>query len=404
MLADQTRPNLLLVATTVLLITLTLRVPTAAVGPLAPTIGADAGFSPPVLALLTSVPLLCFVVVAPLVPALQMRLGLRTLVLWSLIIASAGILIRSIPGTLALAAGTVILGLAVAVASVVAPAVVRTASTSRRRWLVSLYTAGLSLGPAMATGLTIPIGSLFGPGWRTALAVWVIIPFLAAVGWILLAPRTRHDPPAPETNDATESSVRLRQVTREKSAWGVTIYLGLTSLLFYSTVAWLPAMLESNGQTPASAGATASLTSIVAIPASLLAPWLVRRLGATWLPPFLAPLPFAAGAALLALSPITTTVAVTLMGIGQGASVGVAYSLVLTTARSASHATALSAMSQMFGVTLAALGPIVLASVQVVAGSWAPALGLLAAVAAGQSVIGMVARRSGPRNARPASR
>lgn len=416
---DRKRPDALLVAATVLLITLTLRTPTAAVGPVVPLIGEDTGFAPPVLALLTSVPLLCFLVIAPLVPALQARLGLRSLVLWSLIIASIGTLIRSLPGTLPLAAGTVVLGLAVAVASVIGPAVIKGLGTPRRGWVVSLYTAGLSLGPAMAAGLTIPLGELFGQGWRAALGVWAILPFLAAVCWIVLAKRTSPVPLAGEAPTAETTpepnAVRLRQVMRELSAWGVTAYLALTSLLFYSLVAWLPTMLESNGQSPASAGTTAALTSLVAIPASLLAPWMVQGLRARWIAPLLAPLPFALGAALLAVLPSAaassatdtpsaiTIVAVVMMGIGQGASVGVAYSLVLSTSGSESHATALSAMSQMVGVTLAAIGPIGLAAVQVAAGSWVPALWLLAALAAAQAILGAVVRRSRPARRRPTS-
>lgn len=399
---DRPRLNAPLVAMTVVLITLTLRVPTAAVGPAAPAIGRETGFASPILALLTSVPLLCFLVIAPFAPALQERFGLRHLLLWSLLVASAGTLIRSIPGTVPLAGGTVVLGLAVAVASVIAPAVIKEVTTSRRGWVVSLYTASLSLGPAMAAGLTVPLGNILGQTWRTGLAVWAILPFLASVCWILLAPRAnrRRDPEA-DGPEVLVPSVQLRHVMRESSAWGVTFYLALTSLLFYSLVAWLPTILESDGLSPAAAGATAALTSLVAIPASLMAPWLVSRLRATWFPPFLAPLPFALGAALLALSPQTTIVAVVLMGIGQGASVGVAYSLILTTTRSASHATALSAMSQMVGVTLAACGPIGLAAVQVAAGDWAAALGLLAVIAAGQAFLGVVVSRANSRSRQP---
>src|SRR5699024_10662214 len=116
----------------------------------------------PVLALLTSVPLLCFLATAPAVPTLQARLGLRSLLLWSLLIAAAGTAIRSIPGPVPLAAGTVVLGLAVAVASVLAPAMIKQVGHSRRRWPTSLYTASLSLGPAMAAGLTVPVGEVLG--------------------------------------------------------------------------------------------------------------------------------------------------------------------------------------------------------------------------------------------------
>ncbi|HLS25158.1 MAG TPA: MFS transporter [Beutenbergiaceae bacterium] len=394
--AHRPAKNAPLVAAAVLLITLTLRVPTASVGPVVPAIGTETGYPPPVLALLTSVPLLCFLVAAPFVPALQARLGLRSLLLWALLIASAGTLVRSIPGPAPLAVGTVLLGLAVAIASVLAPAVIKRAGTAGRGWVTSLYTASLSLGPALATGLTVPIGQILGGGWRTALAFWAILPFLAAVCWVFLTPSARtdiHDRSQITGPSPAPGSVGLRHVLREPSAWAVTVYLALTSLLFYSLSAWLPAILENAGRSAAAAGGTAALTNLVAIPASFLAPWLVRRVRATWIPPFVAPLPFALGAALLALAPEYAVIAVAMMGIGQGASVGIAYSLVLSTTSSAGHATALSAMSQTVGVTLAALGPTGLAAVRVAAGAWAPALGLLAAIAAAQAVIGLLSSR-----------
>src|SRR5699024_9528192 len=91
----------------VLFLTLTLRAPTTSVGPVLPVIGADTGFSSTTLGMLTSVPLLCFLAVAPATPALARKIGTGRLLIIALAVAAVGTLVRSLPGDLAIWAGTV---------------------------------------------------------------------------------------------------------------------------------------------------------------------------------------------------------------------------------------------------------------------------------------------------------
>ena len=394
----------------VLFLTLTLRVPTTSVGPVLPAIGADTGFSSPALGMLTSVPLLCFLIVAPATPALARKLGTGRLLVVALAGAAAGTLVRSLPGDASIWAGTVLLGVAAAVVSVLAPAAVRTLGSERRGWLTALYTATLSLGPAMAAGLTVPLAGLLGGSWRGALAIWAVLPVLAIICWTLSRTEpaepepTAEDPSAAEPTVATSSAsgpsasgrtadVGLWDVLRDPAAWGIAAFLGMSSLLFYTMTAWLPSILMEFGSSAAGAGATAALVNIVAIPSSFAAPMAVRRSRARWVPPVLAPLPIAGGAVLLAIAPEATTVAAVLLGIGQGASVGIAYALVLLTARSTAHATAVSSMSQTVGVTLAALGPVGIAAIHDATGGWTAAILTIAALAMAQAGLGAVISR-----------
>ena len=169
-------PSALLAVFTVLLLTLTLRAPVTSVAPVVPDIGADHQLGTTALSLLTSLPLVCFVLVAPIVPRLLGRWGMWRLVTIALLAAALGTVLRSIPGAVWLASGTLVLGCAVATASVLAPAVVRQLRPGARTSLTAVYSAGLSLGPAMATGLTIPAAHLLGDSWQLALALWAVLP------------------------------------------------------------------------------------------------------------------------------------------------------------------------------------------------------------------------------------
>lgn len=385
-------PGPLLAGSAVLLLTLTLRAPTTAVAPVVPAIGADLHLGSTTLALLTSLPLACFIVVAPLVPAMLRRLGLRVLITMALLLAAAGTITRSLPGLIWLMTGTVALGAAVAVASVLTPTVVRTLRPDAPRPLTAIYTTGLSLGPAAAAGLTIPAGELLGEGWRTALTWWAVLP-MAALGLWLSVCRVK-----PRVS-ASEPPVDPRPgVLREPIAWALTGYLASSSLLFYTVAAWLPTILQDTGMTGATAGSTAAITGVMAVPAALAAPLFARTRQGTRTIAAVAPIPFLAGLVLLSSTSEfwVIVIAVVLLGIGQGASTAMAYTLVIGRARSSTHATTLSAMSQTIGVTMAALGPLALGASHDLLGAWGPGLLGAAIIALLQAVLGYGIGRSSP--------
>lgn len=364
-----------------------------------PAIAADTQLTPTILSLLTTGPLLCFVLVAPMVPALQRRFGLGPLIGIALLGSAAGACLRSLPGTALLAGGTLVLGLSVAIASVLAPAVVREVGAHKPAFITALYTAGLCLGPALAAGLTVPIGAALDSPWRGPLAVWGLVPLLGLVCWVCLhrgGPAPASGVPAigeeaasggPATRPAPAAG--LGTVLREGHAWLITAYLALTSLAFYTTTTWLPSVLVAGGASSALAGAITALTSIVAIPASFLIPVLSQRPAAAHVLRIAAPVPVALGLALLALAPELDLLAATLLGFGQGASVGVAYTLIVTFARSTAHAGALSSMSQTVGVTLAGVGPVGFGLLQEATGGWRVPLAVFAILTLGQCLVAL---------------
>lgn len=412
-----------LVLGTLLLLTLTLRVPTTAVGPVLPAIAADTQLTPTLLSLLTTGPLLCFVLVAPIVPVLHRRLGLTRVIGIALLGAAAGAFLRTLPGTVMLAGGTLVLGVFVAIASVLAPAVVREVGARKPAFVTALYTAGLSIGPAMAAGLTVPIGGALDSPWRAPLAVWGLVPLLGLACWLLQHRRRGSGPGAPDTATATEAAdsatagpeptagleqtpgpeptAGLGAVLREGSAWLITAYLSLTSLAFYTTTTWLPSVLIAGGASNTAAGAITAVTGIVAIPASFVVPVLSERPSAARVLRIAAPVPVALGLGLLAVAPGLDLLAAALLGLGQGASVGVAYTLIVTFARSTPHAAALSSMSQTVGVTLAGIGPVGFGLLQETTGAWQVPLAVFTLIALGQSLVGLLLRPRGREPVRP---
>src|SRR5699024_7514682 len=151
---------------------LSLRIPTISLGPLLPDLRTTTGYGETLLSLLTSVPLAMTLAIAPVAPWIATQLGPNRVISLALLAIAAGTSIRSLPGDAALITGTLLLGLGIAVGTVLLPAAISAETSSLRARLTGTYSMALSLGPALALGLTIPIMHTTGLGWRGTLAIW----------------------------------------------------------------------------------------------------------------------------------------------------------------------------------------------------------------------------------------
>src|SRR5699024_12721986 len=105
-------------------------------------------------------------VVAPFVPHLATRYGMNRIIGWAIVGIVSGTLIRSVPTTVTLLAGTFILGVAIAFGTVLGPAAIASQRAQRRGPLTGVYAMALSLGPAIALGVTVAVMRSAGLGWR----------------------------------------------------------------------------------------------------------------------------------------------------------------------------------------------------------------------------------------------
>jgi MFS transporter, CP family, cyanate transporter len=90
----------------VILVSINLRPAAASVGPVLDRIQSDTGLSSGWAGALTTLPVLCFGLLAPLAPLLARRLGLNTAIAVAMIALTAGLLVRLIGGNVLLFAGT----------------------------------------------------------------------------------------------------------------------------------------------------------------------------------------------------------------------------------------------------------------------------------------------------------
>lgn len=380
--------------TAILVVGLSLRIPTISLGPLLPELRASTGYGETLLSLLTSIPLALTLLIAPVSPWLANKFGRNRIIGLALVAISAGVIIRSVPGDLALFAGTVLLGLGIAVGTVLIPAAIASEVPALRARLTGMYSMALSLGPALALGLTVPMMSLTGFDWRGTLSLWAGCGLLALVLWVLDTRDLRHRA-MPQDSGKTTDSVLLgppkgmRSAITDRTVWQLALYLGVTSITFYTTSTWLPTTLIMDGLTPAAAGTYTAMINILAIPCALMAPMIMRRGYARVLAP-LAPVgAVLAVALLLTLGASGIVVTVLLFGVSQGLCLGVSYDQIVRYAETPQHAAAVSAVTSASGVALAALGPLAYGFGLEVTASATISLGGLGVVVVCQAVLGL---------------
>jgi CP family cyanate transporter-like MFS transporter len=387
------RGRRLLLGAGLLLVSLNLRPSMSALSPVLGAIRRSTGLSAAGAGLLTTLPLVCFGLLAPVAPRLVRRRGTGQVLLGCLLVLLAGIVVRS-SGYLGLFVGTLLIGVSVAVANVLMPGIVKRDFPGQVSLMTGLYTAMLSAGAALAAGTTAPLARALGGNWRLATGAWAL-PVVVAVA--VVVPLRHHGRPEGALGRVAEPS---RMLLKSPVAWAVTLFMGVQSLEFYSTLAWLPTVFHNRGVSVVDAGLLLALSNSVGIGAALVTPWVAHRLGDVRIAVLGAVALATAGLAGLLFDPrhLDALWAV-LLGCGQGATISLALMVMVLRSANQYQAMALSGMAQGFGYLIAAVGPTLLGGLYDLAHNWDLPLALLLALLGVQAVAGCLAAKNRPVNA-----
>jgi MFS transporter, CP family, cyanate transporter len=344
-----------------------------AVAPVLGELRADTGLSSALAGLLTTLPVLCFGVFAPIAPRLARRIGLETAVAFSLLLLAAGIALRLLSPVALLFAGSLLAGAAIAFANVLLPAYVKR-EFRRPGAVMGLYSASLNIGAAAGAAATVPLATALGIDWRTALGLWLVLAVAALALWLPVA-GTGHQHRTSEPMPADQGSWSL---LRQPLARQVTAYLGLQSVQFYSVAAWLPTLLADSGVPVREGGLLLGLANVVGAAGALLAPAQAGRMR-TQRPLILAlAAAYAVGLGGLLLSPGHGTVVwVVALGLAQGGGFALALTLIVLRSPTPLVAARLGGVAQCLGYLLAALGPLVLGALHDLTSGWTWPIALL---------------------------
>ncbi|WP_225775209.1 CynX/NimT family MFS transporter [Pseudomonas sp. Marseille-Q5115] len=381
-----TRGRAALLIGALVLVALNLRPALSSLSPLLHRVSEDLGLSAAVAGLLTTLPVFCLGVFAPLAPLLARRFGPERTVGGILLLLAAGILLRTQFGVSGLFAGSVVAGASIGIIGVLLPGIVKRDFPAHAGTMTGVYTMALCLGAALAAGSSVPLSEAFGDSWRLGLGVWLVPALIAAIAWF---PQTRSG------QHARRVAYRVKGLLRDPLAWQVTLFMGLQSSLAYIVFGWLPSILIDRGLSAAEAGLVTSGSIIVQLASSLSAPWLATRgrdqrlailvvMGLSLVGLF--------GCLYAPLSGLWGWAVV--LGLGQGGVFAVALTLIVLRSPDAHVAASLSGMAQGFGYTLASMGPLAVGVVHDLTGGWSAMGWVFGAIGLGATVAGMGAGRA----------
>lgn len=347
---------------TVLAISFVLRPPVAQIGPIIQQIQNGLAISDSQTAILAALPVLCFGFGAFASPALVRRFGVNQTLVSLLGLLFVSIAVRPFLGYYGLLLGTTLAGLAIAVANVLLPSVVRGRFPKHVVVLTSAYTTILAASASFSAAISFPSTAIFG--WQWSLAMWALPTLLAA----LLSLSLLRGDQAVSESETLDHSQDSKLVLRSPIAWSIVGLFGIQSLGFYALLAWLPTLAVDGGLTPSDAGALLSLMTFVGVPVGLILSVNFARFKSLALAGVLISMVTIAGMILLLAG--QWVAAAIVIGIGQASSFPLSLSLISTRAANQRLTTMLSSMAQGIGYLISAAGTFLFGWLATVTGGW----------------------------------
>ena len=355
--------------------------------PLFPDLQTQLHLSPAALSLLAATPVIFFGAAAAFAAWLNRRFGEEVVLLAALAVLTAGLLLRGVAPGVMLFPGTVLAASAIAILNVLLSSMIKRRQPDRAGALISTYLTALCVGGILASLLAVPVYNASGGSVRIALGIWAVPAALAMLLW--LPQLSYRASPAP-----AQIKPAHVKVYRHALAWQVMAFMGLQSLLYYAALSWLPTMFQDRGTSAVTAGNLLALMGVGYLVGALSVPVLAHRAGSqrSLVVPSMAAMGVGLAGSLWA--PLgSAALWVSVLGIGQGACLGLAIFFMLARAPDPGTAASLSAFAQSAGYLVASAGPLELGLLHSATGGWNIPVALLLVLCGCGLVVGVFAAR-----------
>lgn len=391
-----------------LIFTLVLRAPITVVPPLLTMIRTDLGLDAATAGLLTSIPVLAFGLLTPVASKVLARTGVNRGAMICVVGVMLGSAVRSADGALGAYAGTILIGVTLAIGNLAVPMLIGRQFQHRAELLTGAYALTTNLVVTATTALAVPAALLVGWRWTAAstglvigavsLAVWVAV-YPPGVGGASAWVRRRAGQPDPA------AEVRTKAVRAKGSTSRITLLLTTAfaahTYVYYALASWLPtALMETQHMTASGSGIAASLMQAAGIAGALLVPVLrafrlpaervVVAIGLAWVV-------MPAG---MLFAPALWAVWSVFGGLAQAAFFTAVMAVVIRRSRDVDENRRTTAVMQTVGYSVAAVGPVLTGWVHERSGGWSVPFALILVVAVVMVGAAALAVRPAPEPAR----
>ncbi len=346
-----------------------LRAPFVAVAPVAARLRADLGVDGATLGLLTSLPVLCFGLAAPLALLVARRTGADLAVLVCLGAVVVGALVRSSGAFWTAALGTLVLGLGITLGNIVVPVLIRRDVPAVHAGIVTgAYVAVMNVGSMTATLATAPLADAVG--WRLTLLLWGLLAILGMLAWgAYLRRRHVRDGLPPRAGSAGDPA-GTGPVWANPVAWLLALGFAGQATSYYALTAWLPSVLHDElGLRAAAAGAASSVFQICAIGGAVGVP-LLGKLLPGWVTVLVVGVCWIVFPVQLLLAPHLYLLGSVIGGLAQGGGLAALFVAIVAASHTDRESARMSAFVQGTGYVVAALGPAALGLAHDLTGAW----------------------------------
>jgi len=364
-LTVQKNPGTPLLILGIIFISFNLRPSITAVGPLIPLIRDDLDLSNAWAGFLTTLPLLTFATFSLFASGIGRKLGNARAILLGLVIIGVGTFIRVLGGSFFLFFGTALTGIGIVIGNVLLIPFIKVKLPHKIGLMTSLYTTGMTLLAAVASGVSIPLANIPAFGWRGSLFFWILLIILGIFFWMPQIKKSKVPVLAEAVVDIPVN------IWRSTLAWQVSIFMGVQSLIFFSLITWLPDMLIDRGFTASQSGFIVSGIQIVGLGGSFLAPLVAVKFKDQVLLGVLLGIGYLLGFSTFFFEDKGLLyTGLTVIGLCLGSSISLAYTLIGLRTLSDKTTASLSGMAQSIGYFLAAIGPLIVGILIDIFGDW----------------------------------
>lgn len=229
------------------------------------------------LGILTTIPLIMFLLFSIVVAKEMTRFGLRRALNFGLTALVLGALLRLDVAWPMLLLGTVLVGLGITHLNVLTPSVVAAYEPNQTAFYTTAYSMAIMVGSAVFSLLTHPLSTAFG--WWSVLAALLLLTMFPWLMWLAFRlPMPKRPQPdqmidqSDQLIDEPELKATAAPLWQNRYAWCCLLMFGTQSLINYTLVAWLPELMRFNGISGGQISIVLAMYSAAGMPVSLLLP------------------------------------------------------------------------------------------------------------------------------------
>ncbi|AEJ22949.1 cyanate permease [Weissella koreensis KACC 15510] len=273
-----------------ILLGLMMRSPISAIPMILKPLAQRLNVDPAQLSVLTTIPLVVFMLFSNFASKTANKLGLKRTVTLSAGLMTLGSLARLCPNFSLIVLGTILIGIGIAHLNVLMPAVIMSFVPNKIALYTTTYSLSMMLGVALCNLTTAPLLNL--GGINSVMLILVGATLLALLVWIYV---TRELEPLGTSKKLNKEQiieeldvqpVQMLHPWKTWQAWAFLLTFGGQSLLNYTFVAWMPSLMDYHQVKSGQIGLIMSFNAFVTIIFSIIVPKILVSLsnrGITWL-------------------------------------------------------------------------------------------------------------------------